>query len=214
MNQNQMKELFKEHKALLNGHFLLSSGLHSDTYFQSALILQYPKIAQMLAQDLKGKIIEKVKDIDVIVSPAMGGVIIGHEMGRAFATRAIFTERVDGKVTLRRGFSVGKGEKVLVVEDVITTGLSTREVIESLKITGAEVVAICSLVDRSAGKVDFGVPRFSLLSINLILPSFFNSTRYLITFSLELLSTTIISSHGAFKENKDSKHSFKSFNDS
>ena len=167
MNQNQMKELFKEHKALLNGHFLLSSGLHSDTYFQSALILQYPKIAQILAQDLKGKIIEKVKNIDVIVSPAMGGVIIGHEMGRAFGTRALFTERVNGKVTLRRGFSVGKGEKVLVVEDVITTGLSTREVIESLKITGAEVVAICSLVDRSAGKVDFGVPRFSLLSLEV-----------------------------------------------
>ena len=97
----------------------------------------------------------------------MGVVIIGHEMGRVFGTIAILTERVDGKVALRRGFSVNKGEKVLVVEDVITTGLSTREVIESLKMTGAEIVAVCSLVDRSAGKVDFGVPRFSLLSLEV-----------------------------------------------
>ena len=167
MNQEEMKELFKKHNALLNGHFLLSSGLHSDTYFQSALILQHPEVAQVLAQNLKEKITQVVKDIDVVVSPAMGGVIIGHEMGRAFGTRAIFTERVDGKVTLRRGFSVTKGEKVLVVEDVITTGLSTREVIESLKQTGAEIVAVSSLVDRSAGKVDFGVPRFSLLSLEV-----------------------------------------------
>ena len=167
MNQEEMKELFKKHNALLNGHFLLSSGLHSDTYFQSALILQHPEVAQVLAQNLKEKIVQVVKDIDVVVSPAMGGVIIGHEMGRAFGTRAIFTERVDGKVTLRRGFSVSKGEKVLVVEDVITTGLSTREVIESLKETGAEIVAVWSLVDRSAGKVDFGVPRFSLLSLEV-----------------------------------------------
>jgi len=167
MNQEEMKELFKKHNALLNGHFLLSSGLHSDTYFQSALILQHPEVAQVLAQNLKEKISQVVKDIDVVVSPAMGGVIIGHEMGRAFGTRAIFTERVDGKVTLRRGFSVSKGEKVLVVEDVITTGLSTREVIESLKETGAEIVAVCSLVDRSAGKVDFGIPRFSLLSLEV-----------------------------------------------
>ena len=167
MNQEEMKELFKKHNALLNGHFLLSSGLHSDTYFQSALILQHPEVAQVLAQNLKEKIVQVVKDIDVVVSPAMGGVIIGHEMGRAFGTRAIFTERVDGKVTLRRGFSVSKGEKVLVVEDVITTGLSTREVIESLKETGAEIVGVCSLVDRSACKVDFGVPRFSLLSLEV-----------------------------------------------
>ena len=167
MNQEEMKELFKKHNALLNGHFLLSSGLHSDTYFQSALILQHPEVAQVLAQNLKEKISQVIKNIDVVVSPAMGGVIIGHEMGRAFGTRAIFTERVDGKVTLRRGFSVSKGEKVLVVEDVITTGLSTREVIESLKQSGAEIVTVCSLVDRSAGKVDFGVPRFSLLSLEV-----------------------------------------------
>lgn len=167
MNQEEVKELFKKYNALLNGHFLLSSGLHSDTYFQSALVLQNPKVTQVLAQNLKEKIIEVVKNIDVVVSPAMGGVIIGYEMGRALGTRAIFTERVDGKVVLRRGFYVNKGEKVLVAEDVITTGLSTKEVIESLKSTGAEIVAVCSLVDRSAGKVDFGIPKFSLLSLEV-----------------------------------------------
>lgn len=167
MNLEEMKNLFKKHNALLNGHFLLSSGLHSDTYFQSALILQNPKIAAMLAENLKEEIVKIVKNIDLVVSPAMGGIIIGHEMGRALNTRAIFTERVDGKVSLRRGFSINKGEKVLVVEDVITTGLSTKEVMESIKPLGADIVAVCSLVDRSAGKVDFGVPRFSLLSLEV-----------------------------------------------
>lgn len=167
MNQEEFKDLFKKYNALLNGHFLLSSGLHSDTYFQSALVLQNPKVTQILAQNLKEKITEVVKNIDVVVSPAMGGVIIGYEMGRALGTRAIFTERVDGKVVLRRGFYVNKGEKVLVAEDVITTGLSTKEVIESLKSTGTEIVAVCSLVDRSAGKVDFGIPKFSLLSLEV-----------------------------------------------
>ncbi|MGE4384376.1 MAG: orotate phosphoribosyltransferase [Endomicrobiaceae bacterium] len=167
MEQNEMKELFKKYNALLNGHFLLSSGLHSDTYFQSALILQNPKIASILAENLKYEILKKVKNIDLIVSPAMGGIIIGHEMGRAFDKRAIFCERVDGKLVLRRGFEINKGEKVLVVEDVITTGLSTREVIDSITPLGADVAAVCSLVDRSAGKVDFGVPRFSLLSLEV-----------------------------------------------
>jgi orotate phosphoribosyltransferase len=162
-----MKELFKKYNALLTGHFLLSSGLHSDTYFQSALILQHPLVAGKLAENLKNEISQKIKDIDLIVSPAMGGIVIGQEMGRAFAKRAIFCERVDGKLVLRRGFSINKGEKVLVVEDVITTGLSTREVIETITPLGADVVAVCSLVDRSAGKVDFGCPRFSLLSLEV-----------------------------------------------
>jgi orotate phosphoribosyltransferase len=167
VEQNEMKELFKKYNALLNGHFLLSSGLHSDTYFQSALILQHPQVASILAENLKNEITKKVKDIDLIVSPAMGGVIIGQEVGRAFGKRAIFCERIDGKLVLRRGFSIAKGEKVLVVEDVITTGLSTKEVIETIIPLGANVVAVCSLVDRSAGKVDFGVPRFSLLSLEV-----------------------------------------------
>jgi orotate phosphoribosyltransferase len=167
MLQEDVRELFKRNNALLNGHFKLSSGLHSDTYFQSALILQYPKEAERLGEELAKKIKENNIKVDVVVSPAIGGIVIGQEIGKALSVRAIFTERVDGKVLLRRGFSVSANEKVLVVEDVITTGLSTREVIETLKANGAQVVAVVSLVDRSAGKVDFGVPRFSLLSLEV-----------------------------------------------
>jgi len=167
MEQSEVADLFKKNKALLNGHFLLSSGLHSDTYFQSALILQHPKEAEKLAQALAKQIKDKGIKIDAVVSPAMGGIIIGHETGRALGVRAVFTERVDGKVSLRRGFAVEKGEKVIVAEDVITTGLSTQEVIDALKQFDAEVVAVVSLVDRSAGKVNFGVPRFSLLSLDV-----------------------------------------------
>lgn len=168
MDQNEVRELFKKNNALLNGHFLLSSGLHSDTYFQSALILQHPAEAEKLARELAKQINEKSIKIDAVVSPAMGGIIIGHEVARALGVRAVFTERVDGKVTLRRGFSVNKNEKVIVVEDVITTGLSTKEVIDSIIPMGADVAAVASLVDRSAGKADFGgVPRFSLLSLEV-----------------------------------------------
>jgi orotate phosphoribosyltransferase len=165
--QEKLRGLFRKNRALLNGHFKLSSGLHSDTYFQAALILQYPKEAARLAEELTKRIKKNNIKVDVVVSPALGGVIIGHEMGMALAVRAIFTERIDGKVSLRRGFFVEKSEKVLVVEDVITTGLSTREVIDFLKSVGAETVAVVSLVDRSDGKVDFGVPRFSLLSLEV-----------------------------------------------
>jgi len=167
MTQDEVKELFKQNNALLNGHFKLSSGLHSDTYFQSALILQHPRQAEKLAKELAAKLAENKIKADAVVSPAIGGIVIGHEMGRALGTRAVFTERVDGIVSLKRGFSVEKGEKILVVEDVITTGLSTREVIDALKKNGAEIVAVASLVDRSAGKVDFGIPRFSLLSLEV-----------------------------------------------
>ncbi|MDR3253925.1 MAG: orotate phosphoribosyltransferase [Endomicrobium sp.] len=167
MRQNELKELFEQNNALLNGHFKLSSGRHSDTYFQSALILQHPKEAAFLAEELVNKIKKNNINIDVVVSPAIGGIIIGYEMGRALNVRSIFTERVDGNVLLRRGFSVNKGEKILVVEDVITTGLSTKEVIDSLKTASVEIAGVVSLVDRSAGKVDFGVPRFSLLSLEV-----------------------------------------------
>jgi orotate phosphoribosyltransferase len=167
MLQEDIRKLFKKNNALLNGHFKLSSGLHSDIYFQSALILQHPKEAERLGEELAKKIKENNIKIDVIVSPAMGGVIIGQEVGRALNVRSIFTERVDGKVLLRRGFCVSKNEKALVVEDVITTGLSTREVIRTLKANDVQVVAVASLVDRSAGKVDFGVPIFSLLSLEV-----------------------------------------------
>ncbi|GHT52071.1 orotate phosphoribosyltransferase [Endomicrobiia bacterium] len=167
MQREEIKELFKKNKALLTGHFKLSSGLHSDTYFQAALILQHPKEAEILAEKLAKKIKENSIEVDVVISPAMGGVIIGHEMGRALGTRAIFTERVGGEVSLRRGFSINESERILIVEDVITTGLSTKEVIDTVKSIGARVVAVVSLVDRSAGKVDFDIPKFSLLSLEV-----------------------------------------------
>jgi orotate phosphoribosyltransferase len=167
MQQDELKTLFKENNALLGGHFKLSSGLHSDTYFQSALILQYPKKAEFLAQELAKKLKKSNITVNVVVSPAMGGVIIGHEMGRVLGVRAIFTERVDGNVLLRRGFSVKENERILIVEDVITTGLSTKEVINSIKSSGAKVVGVVCLVDRSAGEVDFGIPKISLLRLEV-----------------------------------------------
>ncbi|MDR3330691.1 MAG: orotate phosphoribosyltransferase [Endomicrobium sp.] len=167
MKQDELKNLFIRKNALLSGHFKLSSGLHSNMYFQSALIFQYPKDTVYLARELANKIKENNIEFDVIVSPAIGGIVFGYEVGRAFNVRAIFTERVDGLMSLRRGFNVKEWEKILVVEDVITTGLSTREVINALKFTGSEVVAVVSLVDRSDGKVNFGIPRFSLLSLEI-----------------------------------------------
>jgi orotate phosphoribosyltransferase len=167
VNQDELKELFRKNNALLTGHFLLSSGLHSDTYFQSALILQYPKEAAKLAQALAEKLKEKDLEFDLVISPALGGLIIGQEMARVLGVRAIFTEKVDGKSTLRRGFSISRGERVLIVEDVITTGLSTKEVMDTVKPLGAQIRAVVSLVDRSAGKVDLDVPRFSLLSLEV-----------------------------------------------
>ncbi len=167
MSPEETRELFEQYHALLSGHFLLSSGLHSDTYFQSALILQYPEVAGKLASALAGMIKKSVPDIEAVVSPAMGGIVIGQEIGRALNKRAFFCERVEGKLTLRRGFTINPGEKYLVVEDVITTGLSTREVVEVVSSMGGKVVAVASLVDRSGGRADFGVPRFSLLSLEV-----------------------------------------------
>jgi orotate phosphoribosyltransferase len=168
LHQDELKKLFKKNNALLQGHFRLSSGLHSDTYFQSALILQHPRKTTQLAEELVKKIKENNIKVDVVLSPAMGGVIIGYEVGRLLNVRAMFTERVDGYVALRRGFLLHKGEKVLIVEDVITTGVSTKEVISSIKSMEVEIVAVLSLVDRSVGKINFvGVPRFSLLNLEV-----------------------------------------------
>ena len=167
MEQKEIKALFEEERALLSGHFLLSSGLHSDTYFQSALILQYPELAEMLAVEISKKMETLGSLIDIVVSPALGGIIIGYELGRALDKKAIFCERVDTKLTLRRGFQILQHEKCLIVEDVITTGKSTNEVIEVVKANGGTVSAVASLVDRSGGKVDFGVPRFSLLQVEV-----------------------------------------------
>lgn len=167
MKPEEVKKLFEKYGALLSGHFLLSSGLHSDTYFQSALVLQYPHEAEKLAEALADKVLEAAPEIDLVVSPAMGGIVIGQETAAQIGCRAVFTERVEGKMALRRGFAVGKGEKCLVVEDVVTTGLSTREVIEVIKAAGGDVVAAASLVDRSGGKAELGAPLSSLLQLEV-----------------------------------------------
>lgn len=154
-----VEELFLENAALLKGHFLLSSGLHSDRYLQSALILAHPAHAETLGKTLAAKLGVKP---DLVVSPAMGGLMIGHEVARALGVRHYFTERVDGVMTLRRGFSLKPGEKVLVIEDVVTTGKSTKEVFAVLRAAGAEVAAAGSIVDRSEGRSGLGVPYAAL----------------------------------------------------
>lgn len=169
MNQTEIKEIFQKYEALLNGHFLLSSGLHSDTYFQSALVLQYPKVAEKLAKELSKNILDllKEKSFNVVVSPAIGGIIIGQEIARVLDIRAIFCERVDGKMVLRRGFKLNENDNAIIVEDVITTGLSTNEVITVVKSFGANVLGVASLVNRSSGKINISLPITSLLNIEI-----------------------------------------------
>ncbi len=157
-----VERMFLDHGALLQGHFLLSSGLHSDKYLQSALVLAQPAQAEALGRALAAKSALKP---DLVVSPAMGGLIIGHEVARALGVRHYFTERVDAAMTLRRGFVLRPGERILVVEDVVTTGKSTKEVFAVIRAAGAQVVGACSIVDRSEGKSDLGVPYAALWTV-------------------------------------------------
>ena len=158
---------FRASKALLEGHFLLSSGRHSAHYLQCARVLMDPMRASRLAAALAAKLPRELrKDLTKVVAPAMGGVIIGHEMGRALGLEAVFVERPTGTFELRRGFTIEPGEKVLMVEDVVTTGLSSREAILAVEEAGGEVVAEAALVDRSGGSVDLGVPFYPLIAIN------------------------------------------------
>ena len=161
--------LFEHTGAYLKGHFRLTSGLHSPEYLQCALVLRYPSHAETLGRNLAEKLqsLTHGKPVGMVVSPAMGGVIIGHEVGRALRVPAIFTERENGVMTLRRGFHVESGTGVVVVEDVVTTGGSTREVIELLRRAGAEVLAAASIIDRSGGAVDLGVPREALVTMKV-----------------------------------------------
>jgi orotate phosphoribosyltransferase len=159
---------FRGADALLEGHFILSSGLRSPRYLQCARVLMDGARAERLARALAAKLPAELREsIDVVVSPAMGGVIIGHEMGRALGRPAMFVERPQGTFHLRRGFSLTPGEKVLMVEDVVTTGLSSREAIAAIEEAGGRVVAEAALVDRSGGTVDLGVPFYPLIRIDV-----------------------------------------------
>jgi orotate phosphoribosyltransferase len=167
MQEEEVLAEFRASKALLEGHFLLSSGRHSAHYLQCARVLMDPMRASRLAVAIAQRIPRELrKEITKVVSPAMGGVIIGHELGRALEVEAMFVERPTGTFELRRGFALEPGDKVLLVEDVVTTGLSSREAIAAIQDAGGEVIAAAALVDRSAGSVDLGVPFFPLIAIN------------------------------------------------
>jgi orotate phosphoribosyltransferase len=168
MTDDQILDEFRAANALLEGHFILSSGLRSPRYLQCARVLMDPARAERLAQALAAKLPADLRDaIDAVVSPAMGGVIIGHEMGRALGRPAMFVERPEGRFELRRGFRLEHGQRVLMVEDVVTTGLSSREAIAAIEAAGGKVVAAASLVDRSGGTVDLGVPYTPLIRIDV-----------------------------------------------
>ncbi|MXP08707.1 orotate phosphoribosyltransferase [Pseudoblastomonas halimionae] len=166
MTEEEVLAEFRAAQALLEGHFVLSSGRHSANYLQCARVLMDPQRADRLALALSRKLPREIRaQVDKVVSPAMGGLIIGHEMGRALGKEAIFLERPEGTFELRRGFEIAEGEKCLMVEDVVTTGLSSREAIKAVHDAGGEVVAEVALVDRSMGEVDLGVPFFPLIEI-------------------------------------------------
>ena len=168
MTEDQILDEFRAADALLEGHFILSSGLRSPRYLQCARVLMDPDRAERLAAALCRKLPQAVREsIDVVISPAMGGVIIGHEMGRALGRPAMFLERPEGTFGLRRGFRIEPGQKVLMVEDVVTTGLSSREAIEAVREAGGVVVAEAALVDRSGGTADLGVPFTPLIRIDV-----------------------------------------------
>jgi orotate phosphoribosyltransferase len=168
MTDDEILAEFRAADALLEGHFILSSGLRSPRYLQCARVLMDPARAERLARALAAKLPREIRDqIDSVVSPAMGGVIIGHEMGRALGRPAMFVERPQGIFELRRGFRLATGERVLLVEDVVTTGLSSREAIAAIEAAGGKVVGAASLVDRSGGKAALGVPYTPLIRIDV-----------------------------------------------
>lgn len=167
MNEAQVKELLLKTKAIMEGHFLLTSGLHSEFYVEKFNVLQHPKYTEELCKALAEKF--KDENIETVVGPVTGGIILAHETGKALGTRAIFTEREDGHMTFKRGFSLKEGERVLIVEDIVTTGGSVKEVIDVVKKAGGVPVGVGILVDRSGGTVDFGgVPYKSLLKLNVM----------------------------------------------
>ena len=166
MNAEQVIDQFKATGALLEGHFQLSSGLHSTIYLQCALVLQFPERAEAFGRAIAEKF--QGQGIELVASPAIGGIVIGHEVARALGARFVWTEREAGQMTLRRGFTIAPGEKTLIVEDVITTGGSTRDTIDAVRKAGADVVGAASIIDRSGGAADVGVPLASLASLRVL----------------------------------------------
>jgi orotate phosphoribosyltransferase len=165
MNREEVVERFRRTGALLEGHFVLTSGLHSTQYLQCALVLQHPSEAEAFGRAVAVQF--RDAGVETVVAPAIGGIIIGWEVARALSVRSIWTEREEGRMTLRRGFAVRPGERVLVVEDVITTGGSTRETCDALRAAGALVVGAASIIDRSGGRSDVGVPRVALATLEV-----------------------------------------------
>lgn len=168
MTHDEVLSEFGEAGALLEGHFVLSSGLHSPRYLQCARVLMDPKRAERLCKALALKLREGgIDTVDLVASPAMGGVVVGYEMARQVGVPSIFFERVDGRLELRRGFDIEPGARVLMVEDVVTTGLSSRECIQGVEALGGKVVAAACLIDRSGGKADVGMPLFALTQLSV-----------------------------------------------
>lgn len=165
MTEYEILTIFQETNALEDGHFILTSGLHSDRYFQGAKVLQYPDIAAKLCSQI-GKHFRE-KEIDAVIAPAVGGIIVTHEVAKSLGVRAIYAERQQGEMSLRRGFEVEKGENMLVVEDVITTGGSVKEVIDLVQACEGNLVGVGCMVDRSRGQADFGTEFFSLIQLNI-----------------------------------------------
>jgi len=165
IGKKQMDEILEKTGVLQTGHFLLTSGKHSNKYMQCAKIFQHPDISAQLSKDLSEKF--DGYDIDIVIGPAVGGIILAYEVARQMEVRALFAERENGKMTLRRGFEIKPGSRVLVVEDVITTGGSVKEVIELVRAVGGEVVGVASVVDRSGGKALFDVPFKSAMKIDI-----------------------------------------------
>ena len=166
MTKDEALEIFRNSGALLKGHFRLTSGLHSPQYFQCALVLQYPQYAEEMCREIANHF--SGKNIETVISPAIGGIVAGQEVARLLGARAIFAERENGQMTLRRGFALKKDERVLAVEDVVTTGGSLKEVIKLAQDFGTDIVGVGYIVDRSGGKTSFDVPGFSVFQMNVI----------------------------------------------
>ena len=164
-SEEEILNIFRQRGALLEGHFMLSSGLHSPKYLQCALVLQHPDLATEMCFKLGAQF--RGEKFDLVIAPALGGIIVAQEVAKAMGVRAMFAERVEGKLTLRRGFSISEGEKALVVEDVITTGGSTKETMQVVTDAGGIVAAVGSLIDRSGGTADFGVPYKALVTLSI-----------------------------------------------